>query len=30
MTKAIASTLVLIPILALPVAVLVGPWVWRW
>jgi hypothetical protein len=29
MTKAIATTLVLIPILALPVAVLVGPWLWR-
>lgn len=30
MTKAIATTLVLIPIIALPVAVLVGPWVVRW
>jgi hypothetical protein len=29
MTKAIATTLVLIPILALPVTVLAGPWLWR-
>jgi hypothetical protein len=29
MRKAIATTLVVIPILALPVTVLVGPWLWR-
>jgi hypothetical protein len=29
MKNALATALLLIPIVALPVAVLVGPWLWR-